>query len=240
MNIEDVTLGKLAVAGFLFQSLTPYNDSLVEFRSATGDRIELSIQRHRKDLMKWLNAWGCRHLSKDQHQVASRSILDWYQTKCAALFDEKAPLWQLRDQDIEAAALAYGSLKGRIGARRSRRGNELQVHIGATAASKILFAIRPKAMMPWDDAMRDCFGCDGSRQSYSEYLKTIRNLTLHIGGLCRNKGFQIEDLPRELGRGKSTVIELVNEYIWVTVPRKTRTRVHLPSSPTLARWAELG
>ncbi len=41
MNIKDVTLGKLAVAGLLFNSLTPYNNSLVNFRSATGDRIDL-------------------------------------------------------------------------------------------------------------------------------------------------------------------------------------------------------
>ena len=236
MNIKDVTLGKLAVAGLLFKSLTPYNDSLVNFRSATGDRIDLTIQKHRDDLMKWLNDWGCRHLSKDQHQVASQSILDWYQTNCAALFNEKTPLWQLEDQEIETAADAYGSLKDRIGARRSRYGNESEVHIGATAASKILFAIRPKAMMPWDDAMRKSFGCDGSPQSYFEYLKIIRNLTFHIGGLCRNKAFQIEDLPKELGRPKSTVIELVNEYIWVTVTQK----VELPSSSTLAQWVELG
>lgn len=55
MNIKDVTLGKLAVAGLLFNSLTPYNDSLVNFRSATGNRIDLTIQKHRDDLMKWLN-----------------------------------------------------------------------------------------------------------------------------------------------------------------------------------------
>lgn len=152
------------------------------------------------------------------------------------MFNEKTPLWQLEDQELEVAADAYGSLKDRIGAWRSRYGNESAVHIGATAASKILFAIRPKAMMPWDEAMRKSFGCDGSPQSYSEYLKIIRNLTFHIGVLCRNKGFQIEDLPKELGRPKSTVIELVNEYMWVTVTQK----VELPSSRTLAQWAELG
>lgn len=101
MNIKDVTLGKLAVAGLLFNSLTPYNNSLVNFRAATGDRIDLTIQEHRDALMKWLNDWGCRHLSKDQHQVASQSILDWYQTNCATLFNEKTPLWQLEDQESD-------------------------------------------------------------------------------------------------------------------------------------------
>jgi len=236
MNIKDVTLGKIAVAGLLFNSLTPYNTSLATFRSATGDRMNLAIQEHSNALMNWLNDWGCRHLSKDQHQVASQSILDWYQTNCATLFSDKTPLWQLEDQEIETAANAYDSLKDRIGARRSRYGNESEVHIGPTAASKILFAIRPKALMPWDEAMRISFDCDGSPESYFKYLITIRNLALHIGGLCRNKGFQIDDLPQKLGRPNSTVLALVNEYIWVTETRK----VELPSSETLTQWASLG
>ena len=235
MNIKGVTLGKLAVAGLLFNSLTPYNKSLVNFRSAIGDGIDLTIQEHRDALMNWLNDWGCRHLSKGQHQVASQSILDWYQTNCATLFNQKTPLWQLEDQEIETAANAYGSLKDRIGARRSRYGNESEVHIGATAASKILFAMMPKAMMPWDEAMRKSFGCDGSPQSYAGYLNTIRHLTLHIDTLCRSKGFQIDDLSEKIGRPDSTVLELINEYVWITETRE----IKLHSSETLLRWASL-
>ena len=236
MNIKDVTLGKIAVASLLFNSLTPYNTSLVNFRSATGDRMDLAIQEHRDALMNWLNDWGCRHLSKDQHQVASQSILVWYQTNCATLFSDKMPLWQLGDQEIETAANVYGSLKDKIGARHYRYGNKLEVHIGPTAASKILFAIRPKALMPWDEAMRIAFMCDGSPESYVRYQKIIRKLAFHIVGLCKKRGFQIDDLPQRLGRSNSTVLALVNEYIWVTVTRK----VELPSSETLTQWASLG
>ena len=57
-----------------------------------------------------------------------------------------------------------------------------------------------------------------------------------IGDLCRNMGFQIDDFPQRLGRSNSTVLALVNEYIWVTVTRK----VELPSSKTLMQWAALG
>ena len=240
MNFEDITLCKLAVASIMFNSLTPYNSSLALFRSATGDSIDLTNPEHRIALIKWLNDWGCRNLSKEYHEVASRSILNWYQVDGASLFTIEKPLWDLGDNELEMAANAYGSLKDKTGARRVRGGSKQEVHIGPTAASKILFAIRPKALMPWDEAMRTKFKCDGSSKSYSRYLKTIRNLTAHIGVLCRNKGFQIDDLPKELGRPNSTVLALVNEYIWVMVPRKTRKKVELPSSRTLARWAELG
>jgi len=190
--------------------------------------------------MEWLNDWGCRHLSKDQHDVASNSILNWYKVDGASLFTNEKPLWDLGDNELEMAANAYGSLKNKTGARRIRDGKKLEVHIGATAASKILFAIRPKALMPWDEAMRVAFKCDGSPESYSRYLSIIRNLTSHIGALCSNKGFQINELPQKLGRPNSTVLALVNEYIWVTVPRKNRKRVKLPSSETLMQWASLG
>ncbi len=236
MNYENVTLCKLALASTMYDSLTPFNKSLALLNQDTGYSIDLSNHAHRTFLLKWLNDWGCRHLSKDQHEDASSSILNWYQVNGASLFPNNRPLWDLGDHELEVAANVYGSLKDSTGAWRDHGGRKLEVHIGATAASKILFAIRPKALMPWDEAMRTSFKCDGSPTSYSRYLKKIRNLTSHIGVLCRNKGFQIDDLPKELGRPNSTVLALVNEYIWVTETRKCE----LPSSHTLARWAEFG
>jgi hypothetical protein len=235
-----VTLCKLAIASTMYDSLTPFNYSLGRLNKATGGSIDLTNPEHRIALIKWLNDWGCRHLSKEHHEVASHSISNWYQVDGASLFTNEKPLWDLGDNELEMAANAYGSLKDKTGARRVRSGREEEVPIGETAASKILFAIRPKALMPWDEAMRTKFKCDGSSKSYFRYLKIIRSLTSRIGVLCRNKGFQIDDLPKELGRPNSTVLALVNEYIWVTVPRKTRKKVELPSSRTLARWAELG
>ena len=236
MNYENVTLCKLALASTMYDSLMPFNYSLGRLNEATGGSIDLTNPAHRISLMKWLNDWGCRHLSENQHDVASNSILNWHQVDGASLFTNKKPLWDLGDHELEVAAHAYGSLKDKTGARRVRGGRKLEVHIGATAASKILFAIRPKALMPWDEAMRISFQCDGSPESYFKYLITIRNLTLHIGDLCRNKGFQIDDLPQKLERPNSTVLALVNEYIWVTETRK----VELPSSETLTQWASLG
>jgi len=236
MNIEDITLGKLAVASLLFNSLTPYNTSLRDFESDTGERLDLTTKEHRSALIHWLNDWGCRHLSKDYHALASDSIVEWHEANSTSLFTDQKPLWQLEDFEVEIAARAYGSLKDKTGAWRVRGGSKRKVHIGPTAASKVLFAIRPKALMPWDEAMRVAFKCDGSPESYSDYLITIKNITLHIGDLCRNKGFQIDDLPQKLGRPNSTVLALVNEYIWVTVTRK----VELPSSETLTQWASLG
>ena len=236
MNYKDVTLCKLALASTLYDSLTPFNRSLGRLDKATDGNMNLNNPQHRLSLLRWLNEWGCRNLPKEQHDVASNSILKWYQVYGASLFSNERSIWDSVDGELEIAARSYGSLKDEIGAWRVRGKSKRKVHIGPTAASKILFAIRPKALMPWDEAMRKSFGCDGSPESYYEYLIEIRDLALHIGDLCRNKGFQIDDLPQKLWRPNSTVLAFVNEYIWVTVTRK----VELPSSETLTQWASLG
>ena len=240
MNYNDITLSKLAIACLMYNSLTPFNDSLKLLKEATDDCIVLTNPGHRKSLLKWLNDWGCRNLAKKHHKIASESIQDWQQKYSASLFSDRKPIWNLSDNELKAAANAYGALKDMPGARRERDGTKQEVRIGETAASKILFAIRPEALMPWDEAMRKRYQCDGSPESYLKYLKIIRDLTYHIRDLCENKGLKIDDLPGELGRPESTVLALVNEYIYVIVTREVTRERELPSPQTLKQWAELG
>lgn len=225
----------MAIVGLMFNSMSSYNNSLIKFRSATGNRIGLNRLEHRLSLLQWLNDWGCRHLQKDQHHVAEQSILEWYEKNRGILLNGQTPIGELSDQEIKDIAGAYGNLKEMVGARRIRQGKNSNVHIGATASSKILFALWPKAIMPWDDAMRKSFGCDGSASSYSDYLKTIREMAQKINTLCRNKGFQISELPGIIGRPDSTALELINEYIWVTETRK----IKLPASEIVKKWTLL-
>jgi hypothetical protein len=236
VNINEISLGRIAVSSLLFNSLTSYNDSLVSLNNYTQGRLEITNPEHRQYLLDWLNDWKCRNLSKGQHKVASDSILEWYLQEGNKLFTDEKPLWALNDNDLEVAANAYGYLKNKTGAWRIHGQSKQEVRIGPTAASKILFAMRPQALMPWDEAMRVGFNCNGDPESYSNYLKIIRNLTYHIENLCKVKGIQIDELPQKLGRPNSTVLALVNEYIWITETRK----VELPTSAILARWAELG
>ncbi len=86
MNIKDISLGKLAVSRLLFNSMTSYNDSLESLNESTQGNIDITNPEHRQHLLKWRNGWGCRNLSKEQHHVASDSILEWYQQVGADLF----------------------------------------------------------------------------------------------------------------------------------------------------------
>lgn len=231
---DGVTLAHLALACLMFDSMTGYNESLDELHVNTGGRINLALESHRLAMVTWLNKWGCRHLSIEQHGVASNSIQTWHMENTRKLECVVAPIWRLSDGEIKEAAKAYGSLKKRPGASSTRNGNEIEASIGPTAASKVLFALKPASLPPWDEAMRKHFGCDGSPESYQRFLEAVKDMALNVSAQCDRNGFPISRLPGELGRPNATVVSLLNEYLWVTISAGAR----LPHRFTLARWAE--
>ena len=54
-------LSELAIASYLYSSMTTYNASLQAFREQTDGRLSLANRQHRYALVRWLNAWdvGC-------------------------------------------------------------------------------------------------------------------------------------------------------------------------------------
>jgi len=233
VNFRNPRLCDVAIACSMYNVLTPFNTSLRALKQSTPGGVDLANLDHRTSLLNWLNDWGCRHLSKESHPIASSAILDWHNQFGIKLFPTGKALWELDNLEMAAVVEAYGSLKDRTGARPTRGGKQLQVDIGPTATSKILFAIRPEALMPWDEAMRNEFGCDGSKESYFKFLTEIRELTFRIEELCQENGFSISELPDKIDRKGSTVLEIINEYIWVTVTRDCK----LPSAKNLTVWA---
>jgi len=235
-NSRSPKLCDLAIACSMYNAITPFNDSLRRLKESTAGSVDLSNPTHRASVLNWLNDWGCRHLSKESHHIASSAILDWHNKEGIKLFPIGKALWELDNQEMATVVATYGSLKDSAGASLTRGGKRLQMDIGPTAASKILFAVRPDALMPWDEAMRNEFSCDGSKESYFKFLIEIKKLADRIGELCKANGFEISELPHKIDRDASTVLELINEYIWVTVTRKCK----LPSAQNLALWAQWG
>jgi len=230
MNFDDLKLSDLAISSTVY-NLTPYNVFLGDLKEATKDGIDLNDPAHRGHLLIWLNKWGCR-LAIEHLETTSTAIEEWYKQTGNKLFPKTKTIWELNDQDISDAANIYGSLKDKIAAQIGRGSKVLDRHIGPTAASKILFALRPEALMPWDGAMRQDFD-DASSESYRRFLQEIRNMAWRIRDLCKENGFDIRSLPSQIERPDSTVLEIINEYVWVTVTNKCKP----PSSTSLKRWA---
>jgi len=111
------------------------------------------------------------------------------------------------------------------------------VKFGPIGAAKILFGIRPKALIPWDNAIRDHYRQKESCASYLEFLKRIKSIILgKIKPACKRKRFTLAELPAQLGRHNSTIPKLIDEYHWVTITKGCTP----PTQDTFQRWAQWG
>lgn len=226
-------LYEIALASVAFSSHKKYTASLAVFREKTKtsrDRLDEDYCGH---LLTWLNEWGCRHLAVDQHDVASASMCDWYKQKASLLPPPSKYLWELDDEELKDAAPAYESLRRRDGAERTKTKTGQMASIGPTAASKVLYALRPQALPPWDETMRKTLHFSAGASGYLGFLKMMRERARTLSEQCSTNGFDITTLPTQLHRDKCTVVDLLNEHLWVAIS----AGVVLPTKDTLAKWA---
>jgi hypothetical protein len=212
-----MTLAELAFACFVYAQFDDgAYDRLLE---ETGEYVDLSILDHQLAILRWLSAWGIHAIPEDYHNfasVTSKEIGSWY--KSTELFDRNRDLQELKDSDLDLVGNVYKKL---IMVR----------YIGPTAAAKILFAIRPKSLMPWGKAIRDKLQYDETPQSYINFLRYAQAKIQEVGELCRKYGFELVDLPKKLGRVNSTIPKLIDEYLWVTIKDKWK-----PGKADFERW----
>jgi len=229
-----MTLSELAFACFVYGRLTDYDNSYRLFLEVTEDSPDLSSSEHREALLVWLNQWGCRQFALKYHEQASGEILSWHNEYSPTLFPRDRNLWRLSEAELASAGAAYESLSGRIASYRKRGGRAVPWSIGPTGAAKILFAIRPRALVPWDGPIRRSLGYDNSQASYLKFLRRVKSVLEGLAGACQRNGFQLADLPRVLGRPLSTVPKVIDEYYWVTITKNCSP----PDSDTFQRWAD--
>ncbi len=226
-------LSELAFACFLYGRFTDYNSSYLNFLKATNHSPDLSKSEHRKILLVWLNKWGCRQFAIEFHDLASAEILSWHNDFASILFTPEKNIWDLTEVELEQATEAYDALSSQTASFRNRDGEKYPVSVGPTGASKILFAIRRNAFIPWDEPIREKFGYDGSGKSYLNYLKYIKSILKSLKPACEKNGFDFADLPKQLGRPDSTVPKLIDEFYWVTITNNCSS----PSTDNFLRWA---
>lgn len=229
-----MTLSELAFACLVYGGLSDYDESYLHFLKKTGGSVDLGNPDHRETLLVWLNRWGCRQFAKSWHQHASAELLSWHNEYGSTLFPRDRDLWELSEQELASVGHAYGSLSRRIASYRKRNGGRSPVEFGPTGAAKILFAIRPRALLPWDNAIRKSLEYDNSQVSYLSFLRSVKLGLEGLATSCQRNGFQLADLPRQLDRPNSTIPKLIDEYYWVTKTKKCSP----PDSDTFQRWAQ--
>jgi hypothetical protein len=229
MNLYD-----LAFTSYFYNSFTSFNNSYKSLLKEVANELDLLNLEHRKALIIWLNKWGCRQFSLEFHEMAADEILSWYKEGHIELIPQDKKLWELTKTELGKISIIFDELAKRTASRKMRGSNLLSITVGSTGASKILFALRPEVAAPWDEAIRTGLKHSGDGASYVKYLVQIGSEIESLSVSCNKNGFELLNVPQELGRDEATIAQLIGEYFWITKTRKC----YPPSLETIQRWAK--
>jgi hypothetical protein len=219
-ELAALNLYELAFASCLYDKVTNFDAPYQELRGAVGTNLDMTNDEHGHALFKWLNGWGCR-LPKLKEDNIVRAFQTWASQYSDCLPDKSLLDFTANDYSPVGAAFDALSMYS-LGRRR----------FGPTAASKVLFAIRPESYIPWDSAIRAGlkFGMNGV--DYVRFLKKVHQDLEDIEKQCKVQHLNLDGLSAKLGRPSATPVQLVDEYYWLTLTR----RCEIPRAAELAEW----
>jgi len=225
----------LACASYLYEAMTDYASSLDRLRTriGVGNDLDPAVEEHRLALLKFLNEWGCRNLATDWHWLALAKLERWYCGARERLCSLENPPWSSDAQSRRDLADVFNELSTSIAARKMRKGREMLVSYGPTAAAKTLFILRPGLFPAWDGPIRSELGYQGDGESYAQFTTDVHAKIAESAECCKQGGFVFESLPEVLGRpAYTTLAQLVIDYYWITLTR----RVKLRKREEISRW----
>ena len=206
-----MTLAELSVGCYMYATMTSFDGGYLEFLNETIPALDPTQRSHRQSILKFLNSWGCR-IKEDDFDVADGQIEAWYDTIKSKLFPTTTGLLELTDSDLDATEEAFKNLAARPCCARKT--------FASVPTAKVLFVLRPNALIPWDNTMLGRFRLNGSAASYRQHLLWARERLQDLSVECTKRGFALADLPTKIERPKSTLPKLIDEYLWVTVTNK--------------------
>jgi hypothetical protein len=215
------SLSRDEIAGYLaeFGAGVRIDKATRRLQETTGGHIDLYVAGHRLALIAWLRSWGVRHLRVSDTPRTAEALRIWWGAWGTRLPKQKSTLNALAPAELNDVGLAYDALRTSPAAARTVDGREIAVTFGDTATAKAMFAIRPQALVPWDEPIRNSFGPPGGGVTY---VRLQRLAAAALDGLARRLGTSVGDLPELLGRPDSSPPKLVDEYLIIRI---TKNRV---------------
>lgn len=170
-----------------------------------AERSDLDFDREPRDAFirvhGFLRGWRCRNLAIKDETFAVEQLVSWYEAWKSAI--------RLGLLDPHQLAEAYQALTELPIAWRSNDEHRRLVRMGATAASKCLFALNPTFFAAWNASGQACF-----EGKYPRYLSRVHAFIEEVlTPIAQAQGIAVEEMPMLLGRPKSTLVKLVDEYL---------------------------
>ena len=121
----------------------------------------------------------------------------------------QSDLSDLTDPVIDQIAAAYAALAAvPVSAGAVRR------TLGPTAAAKALFALRPRAVMPWDAAIAARLHGARDAAAFARHLRLGRSWSQAV---LAETGMPADEIAILVGRPGMPLAKLLDEYLYVTV-----------------------
>ncbi|MEV0405012.1 hypothetical protein [Actinoallomurus sp. NPDC050550] len=206
-------LESLRAAVTAFGGFTGADRASAALALATAPRPDLTVPAHRRALLAWLNSWGCRirYPRPGEPDLFDLSVGAWWTRRRHALPDEDTALSALTDEAIAELGECYEDLAAaQVGSPARPRA------LGPTAASKLLHALRPKALMPWDEAIADHLHGARDAAAYTAHQRLGRAWAT---GLLAEAGVDEEELADRLGRPGRPLAKMLDDYCYLRFTR---------------------
>ncbi|GAA3296731.1 hypothetical protein Dvina_23985 [Dactylosporangium vinaceum] len=206
MRVADPTLERLGHSVAVFNGYLNVDRSWREFVARTAPGADLGRAEHRGLLHRLLNSWGCRirNPRDGEPYLFDDGVAAWWEA-----FGPGLPGGALRlaeDADLARLGDAYAALAAvPAGPRRA---------VGATAAAKAMYALRPETAMPWDAAIAAALhgGRDGA--AYARHLALGRAWAAAVVSAA---GVDDAAVPALLGRPAVSLPKILDEYTYVFI-----------------------
>jgi hypothetical protein len=187
--------------------------SWLAFTTATAPAVDFTRAAHRKAAHAWLNAWTCRirYPRPGEPDVFGVGLSAWWRQWRTSLPPLDVSVSELTDEQVEAAGASFAALAVSPAAQ-----TKTMRAFGPTAASKLLYALRPKALLPWDEMIATTL--HGARDSEA-YVAHLRLARAWAQTLLTESGLDEDALCVRLGRPGRTLAKLLDEYCYIVYTR---------------------
>jgi hypothetical protein len=180
------------------------------FRATTQPRVDLAVPAHADALLRWLNAWGCRIAAPQPggERLFEIALGGWWERWGGPLPSDARTLAGLDDAAIDCLVGAFADLAPLVVAR-SRAGHARTM--APTAAAKALHALRPAAVLPWDDTIARTLHGARDAPAFAAHLRLGRRWAQ---ALLDETGLDEPALLDRFGRPDATLAKLLDEYCY--------------------------
>ncbi|MGA5134123.1 hypothetical protein ACPCTO_30410 [Streptomyces olivoreticuli] len=205
----DLETLRVAVAAFTGVTAT----SAVSLAEGGQADLDPALRGHRRELLRWLNSWGCRlrYPRPGEVDLFEVGVRDWWALWAASLPSAANCLAELDDLQIDAVAECFDALAAvPVGAPERPR------PLGPTAASKLLYRLRPRAVMPWDEAIARRLHGARNAAAFSDHQRLGRSWAQH---LLAETGLDERAVAIELGGAGRSLAKILDDYCYLRFTR---------------------